>query len=381
MKKTLLLLIITLISNKIHSQTHRLNNVVFGSYKAEMLYDENGKNTSYKEYTFNSTTNEWEDELYGLQYFYNADGLIDYTIFEESTFHHKSEYTYNSDNKITELVGLDQNGSNWDLLYTDVYNYDNLNNNIEIIRNWQNPTIWSVNYRYIHTFDSNNNLILKEKQEWNTNTSSWGNTIKKNEFTYNNDNKVLSEIEYNNGQSGVLEEYRKFEYIYDTNGNRDEFIKSIYNSTTNSWELSERVTYTYDNNYSLSDLFIPNWSTGILDIGYSEDYNHMITAKGYYEWDNTQNQWNYYGDAIFNWSDVLSLNDFRISNINVYPNPATEQLNFELLTKIHKIKIFDIQGKLLIEKKNTNSINVMELNNGMYFYQINNKMVGKFIKK
>jgi len=381
MKKILLLLIITLISNKIHSQTHKLNSVVFGNYKAEMLYDENGKNTSYKEYSFNSTTNEWEDEQYGLQYFYDADGLIDYTIFEESIFHHKSEYTYNSDNKITELVVLDQNGSNWDLLYTDVYNYDNLNNNIEIIRNWQNPTTWSVNYRYIHTFDSNNNLILKEKQEWNTNTSSWDNTIKKYEYTFNTDNKVLSRITSNLVDS-AFEQVLKYEYIYDTNGNRVEFIKSKnYNSTTNSWELDERVTYTYDNNYSLSDLFIPNWSSGIIDIGYDEDYNHMITAKGYYEWDNTQNQWNYYGDAVFNWSDILSINDFGILDINVYPNPTTEQLNFELLAKIHKIKIFDIQGKSLIEKKNTNSINVMELNNGMYFYQINNKIAGKFIKE
>ncbi len=378
--KLLLLIIIFLTYNDINSQIHKLNSVnVDNNYKAEMLYDENGKNTSYKEYTFNSTTNEWEYDLYGKDYYYNSEGLIDYIIFEESTYHNKYEYSYNSDNKLIEITMSDQNSSNWDLRYTDTYIYNNSNNNVEFIRNFANPSTWNVNYRYLNTFDGNNNLILKEKQEWNTNTNSWNATNKKYEYSYNSNNKIvnrLTKILVN----GNFEQVGKFQYIYDANGNRVEWSSYYYD---NGWIPEEKVTYTYDNNYSLSDLILPNWQ-GIMDFGYDEDYNHMILTKSYSEWDATQNQWTNPEDAIFNWSDTTaSINSVETSIVKFYPNPVNEQLNFDLpnIQENTIIEIFNSQGKLILKKKLEENLDVSNLNKGIYIFSIDNKNKGKFIKQ
>ena len=379
MKKTLLILIL-IASTKIYSQ-YKLDSVIYNnSYKAEMLYNSDNKNTSYKEYGWNSNSNSWEYDLYGLDYYYDNTGNIDYAIFEESTYHNKYEYLYNSDNKIIEKKRLDQNGSNWDLIYTETYNYDSAGNNIEMIKIYEN-TNWNTNYRYINTFDSANNIILREKQEWNSTSNSYDVTNEKYEYQYNSNNKILNRIEYNL-VDGVFNQVGKYEYNYDSFGNRSEFISYIYDENTNTWVGEEKVTYLYDNNFSFSDLVIPNWK-GILDIGYDEDYNHMITSKSYYEWDNVQNQWTYYSDAIFYWNNTTaSINDTQNVTVSIYPNPTTNQVKFDI-TDFEKIEIYDITGKLIIKTK-TNIVNMENVPNGTYLYRIqkgNETINGKIIKK
>jgi len=377
MKKTLLILIL-IASTKIYSQ-YKLDSVIYNnSYKAEMLYNSDNKNTSYKEYGWNSNSNSWEYNLYGLDYYYDNTGNIDYAIFEESTYHNKYEYLYNSDNKIIEKKRLDQNGSNWDLIYTETYNYDGAGNNIEMIR-ISGYSYW--NYRYINTFDNANNLILKEKQEWNSTSNSYDVTNKKYEYQYNSNNKILNRIEYNL-VDGVFNQVGKYEYNYDSFGNRSEFISYIYDENTNTWVGEEKVTYLYDNNFSFSDLVIPNWK-GFFDFGRDEDYNHMITSKSYYEWDNTQNQWIYNGDAIFYWNNTTaSINDTQNVTVSIYPNPTTNQVKFDI-TDFEKIEIYDITGKLIIKTK-TNIVNMENVPNGTYLYRIqkgNETINGKIIKK
>jgi len=379
MKKTLLILIL-IASTKIYSQ-YKLDSVIYNnSYKAEMLYNSDNKNTSYKEYGWNSNSNSWEYDLYGLDYYYDNTGNIDYAIFEESTYHNKYEYLYNSDNKIIEKKRLDQNGSNWDLIYTETYNYDSAGNNIEMIKIYEN-TNWNTNYRYINTFDSANNIILREKQEWNSTSNSYDVTNEKYEYQYNSNNKILNRIEYNL-VDGVFNQVGKYEYNYDSFGNRSEFISYIYDENTNTWVGEEKVTYLYDNNFSFSDLVIPNWK-GILDFGRDEDYNHMITSKSVYEWDNTQNQWIYNGDAIFYWNNTTaSINDTQNVTVSIYPNPTTNQVKFDI-TDFEKIEIYDITGKLIIKTK-TNIVNMENVPNGTYLYRIqkgNETINGKIIKK
>ena len=60
---------------------------------------------------------------------------------------------------------------------------------------------------------------------------------------------------------------------------------------------------------------------------------------------------------------------------NVFPIPATNQLNFQLNSKGNlTVQILDVTGKLVIQKKFENygktiSLDVSNLNNGMYFYK------------
>ncbi len=83
-------------------------------------------------------------------------------------------------------------------------------------------------------------------------------------------------------------------------------------------------------------------------------------------------------DCLLATQESNSLTDFKI-----YPNPSSEYLNFN--QKIESIKVFDIQGKLVLNKKiNSNNLNVSELKNGVYILEAfseNKKISQKFIKK
>jgi len=80
-------------------------------------------------------------------------------------------------------------------------------------------------------------------------------------------------------------------------------------------------------------------------------------------------------------------------NIIVYPNPASEYIIMEhaqFRVYPYQIEIFNLSGKKLYHKKteiisgkNTHSINISALPEGIYIYQIknNNEIIGgKFIK-
>lgn len=79
---------------------------------------------------------------------------------------------------------------------------------------------------------------------------------------------------------------------------------------------------------------------------------------------------------------ALSTNDFYLNDLTVYPNPTTDKLSISDFSKIKTFEIYDITGKLVQKTKTilSNSINVSELNAGMYFLKLDGIKTIKFIK-
>ena len=73
------------------------------------------------------------------------------------------------------------------------------------------------------------------------------------------------------------------------------------------------------------------------------------------------------------------------SDINIYPNPTSNQLSIDTELKISEITIIDITGKIIMTiKQNTNIINVADLSNGIYFIQLiteDRVITKKFVKQ
>jgi PKD repeat protein len=73
------------------------------------------------------------------------------------------------------------------------------------------------------------------------------------------------------------------------------------------------------------------------------------------------------------------------SGINVYPNPTSNQLTVDTELKLSKITIIDITGKMIMTTKgNTNTINVADLSDGIYFIQLITEEITitkKFVKQ
>jgi PKD repeat protein len=97
-------------------------------------------------------------------------------------------------------------------------------------------------------------------------------------------------------------------------------------------------------------------------------YNVCLTVTGACEDVTTCEQ------IIVNTVGIANLQ--TVSGINVYPNPASDEINFEIsLTDVKEIAIIDATGKLVrvvkIDKELT-SVNVSQLTNGLYIYQVYN---------
>lgn len=85
--------------------------------------------------------------------------------------------------------------------------------------------------------------------------------------------------------------------------------------------------------------------------------------------------------------DALGTSTYNKDNIIIYPNPVQNVLQIQsaTLAQISKVKIIDVQGKIVLEQtQNTNTINVETLAKGIYLletYSGNEKQISKFIKE
>ena len=91
-------------------------------------------------------------------------------------------------------------------------------------------------------------------------------------------------------------------------------------------------------------------------------------------------------DAFLNKSTLSVENIKKSSSIdfNVYPNPSISKIIINALeNQVKIIKLYNIKGSLLIEKKGKKSsleIDISKLTTGIYFININNKVIKKIVK-
>ena len=88
--------------------------------------------------------------------------------------------------------------------------------------------------------------------------------------------------------------------------------------------------------------------------------------------------WDYGSFTPFTSSDcsLLATNDFENNKLQLYPNPVSNELNLHLEETLtnYKVGIYNLLGSLVFESSNqsnsNNTINVCELNSGIYFVKI-----------
>lgn len=122
------------------------------------------------------------------------------------------------------------------------------------------------------------------------------------------------------------------------------------------------------------------WEHLALDSGTSEVEPIQTTFLGHVQqfknWINTRLTWldaNIPGNP--NVCAGLSNNEkeYLKNNISVYPNPVRNVLNVNTNSQIiASIEIYDVSGKLIISKNNEFSIDVSNVENGIYFCKISN---------
>jgi hypothetical protein len=84
---------------------------------------------------------------------------------------------------------------------------------------------------------------------------------------------------------------------------------------------------------------------------------------------------------------LVSVPDLHLDKFSIYPNPASSELFISHNVKIDRIEIYNVTGSRVMSQSNisTESIDISDLNSGLYFIGItdvnNNHFVKKFVKQ
>lgn len=126
---------------------------------------------------------------------------------------------------------------------------------------------------------------------------------------------------------------------------------------------------------------IPEGTTPTVDL--TNPFNYKIVIEL------SDSSWNWLAGAypatqINLTATTASLNDFSLEGFTIYPNPVKEKITIKGLESYENvtISIHNILGKQVKSIPNliTNSINVEELNSGVYLIRIKNKLSSKTVK-
>ena len=84
---------------------------------------------------------------------------------------------------------------------------------------------------------------------------------------------------------------------------------------------------------------------------------------------------------------VVGIDEYLQPNFTIIPNPATNQITISSATPFHLVEIINFLGQTVVSQSaegNTATINVSNLNNGIYFVRVgfeNGGSVKKLVKQ
>ncbi|RLZ09280.1 T9SS type A sorting domain-containing protein [Faecalibacter macacae] len=167
-----------------------------------------------------------------------------------------------------------------------------------------------------------------------------------------------------------------FVYTGETSFGSETNTTSPFDWTPNTWynlksdvDFSQRQIKLYVNNTLVNTVAIPQEINSINEVDF--------------EFDNYET-----GFTLDNFQIIdlvnLGLNDINSASVHIYPNPTTDVLNIKSDYNIKSLEVLDLTSKTILVTKNSNQIDVKNLNKGIYLLKIESEKgtsIQKFIKK
>ncbi|WP_299557235.1 T9SS type A sorting domain-containing protein [Seonamhaeicola sp.] len=322
----------------------------------------------------------------------------------------------------------------WKHDITEQYTYVNGGNKATKIVATSISTMLQV-YQHIKSYNSNNDIILDLKQTWDG--SQWVNDSQ-DTYTYYagtsnikdittfsfhqgfDVSKVLYEysgtditkITFQDGSSGTLINYEKFEYTYNSPGQPNQELKSTWNTSINLWDIVERSTATYvgglrtellvesynGSSYDLFERYLSSYS-GSLETEYLQQswngssYDNSDRELSTYDGNDNKTvyifeNWSmgawvpyYKEENDFSVAGPLSTESFNSKNIKVYPNPVTNVLNISSTSVVDNVEMYNVMGEKVMQTSDAKQLNLYNLKSGIYLLKVfsNNRSIIKKI--
>jgi hypothetical protein len=377
----------------IEKQWNVLSSTYELSYKSELGYDNKDRINSMLVYSRDSLTQPIT-LISKLLVFYNSDGtqdsMLNY-ITENAgiswVLFGKHVYKYNASKQLikTEMWALDEDEGSFVLSSNIVYTYTaagKIKTESTNILMEGDEFLWA---KVENNYDGSGKLTSTVNSSLNMETFSLRDDSR-NTYQYNASGYVSVDTYSTwNGTSWINEE--KIEYAYNPAGDVSVEIYSTWNGT--AWVEEDKDEYTYSST-SFSEIVFPYFSF-LYGLENEEElsYSKVITGVNSYEmlngsWRNTEKTSFYYSAGT-----STNINEIENSVISVYPNPASESINFSWKgnNEALSLQIYQITGAKVTEQTvySGRPVSISHLENGVYLYKLlngqQNVKTGKLIKR
>lgn len=373
---------------------------------------ENSVGKMWGTYPDSSTTYDWNiskwDAKYRKVYTYDALNRVETVMEYDATsgsFEHKYTYTYNAKDQAIEILMEANFGGNLMPFNRFRTNYDGRGNRTSYKKETYVNNKWEVSegdsIAYIYDGQnrvtdlilnqlSGNNVIPVQKLIWsNFNQDNLPQTLVVQSYSGGFNNYIrLDNISWKAGfelidfnptsYMGSLWQNNDWQLIsYDTSDVKDGKIQTSYLFNVNGSQLdsSVKTEYLYDKTglkmQTLSYLYqFGTWtaSSGDRDsISYgSYDEIQKRTIKYYSQADK---DWIPASEERFHYNSLALVEPHHV-NLQVYPNPANNLIQFDVPTTDFQVALFDLQGRQVLTSKYSNQLSVVDLKNGLYMLKV-----------
>jgi hypothetical protein len=341
-----------------------------------------------------------------------------------------SEFTYDNDNNLTEIIDLDWDigTSQWIKFGVATYTYNANNKSVVELYQEYNGSAIQYQYRVSNTYNSEGFLIQILEEDYLT--SSWVKAFNIN-LEYANGNIVSGISSEWNGVDWIIgEDSSKLRIDYNANGTVSSVVTDLWESSSSSWLAANRSVYSYDGNNRIvlqegqvfeGSAWMPSYKTE-----YAYDANgNALTEKEFYKdngvfileneetntFDTLQLMANFAhpfkdkrgvdylfsvngiinkiltttsGDSrtTYNYGEATaSIPKFNLADVAVSPNPVNDVLSIRIQNiSIHKIEVYNLLGKKVLTSTKS-KINVENLPKGVYLLKIQSEDAGFVTKR
>ena len=275
--------------------------------------------------------------------------------------------------------------------------------------------------KVINTYNADNLLETLLEQEWE---QGWVNRSRRN-FEYSTDDlpQTITDQDWDNSSQTFIN-VQLTESSYTIDLEIETRLISFWNTTTNSWDISRKTEYSYNNSGLLSNTSMFSWvDSDWIETNHSEtEYdsnNNLIRQSDYaldsygewvwaaqelFEFDGNNNRtrrtrqiWDIYEqtfinnsrtDYFFSLQDImLDVADHKNIQLKVSPNPSRGVFNItteSMSTSNLNIKVTDISGRNILTTTTSGSNHTIDLSNqasGLYFLYVNDAIPQKIVLK
>lgn len=378
-------------------------------------------------FNWDQANTEW-DSAYRNIYVYTPSGNIQENVYQFYTTQWdnstKQEFTYNSNNDVTDEKNFSWNGTAWDPSFRYLFFYNTGNKLIKRISlNWNGTTYdstqqslitydgngfknsetyqaysagWNNSFKIFYVNDANGNVLKQVNAMWDNINTEWDSSMQWLR-TFNTANLVLTETQqiwnmvmnqwdnsnkrvnvYNSSNQQIINYFLNWNnpnwdssfrtlHTYDVNGNKTSVINQSYNA--GNWENSFKTEFLYDANGNQIRSFSYYWNAGNWEPSSKDttmyNANDLKTEwiYGYFNmgvYENSQR-------CVYNYESItftgIEENPYQALGC-LMPNPYAGQFVACDLKpdKSYMVSLFDMQGRLVMQQQVNNGANGFSMN-------------------